>query len=121
MIHKGLKRVQLNLPLNNCSCFFTKPSNFLRLLSYSSFIFLTSLSVSGEQVKDFKKTTYCVKSSATLLTLYVIKDSSFWFDTVNSRWSIVYIECSQVNHYNFQIKLYFSEDCFYLANSVQSC
>ena len=29
-----------------------------------------------------------------------------------------YIECSQVNPYNLQIKFYFSEDSFYLANSV---
>ena len=32
----------------------------------------------------------------SFLTLYIPKDSSFWFDTINFRWSIIYIEGSQV-------------------------
>ena len=30
------------------------------------------------------------------LTLYALMDSSFWFDTINLGWSIVYIEGTQV-------------------------
>ena len=40
------------LPLSSCSCFLTRPSNFFRLLSYSSFIFRKSLSASGDLVKE---------------------------------------------------------------------
>ena len=34
------------------------------------------------------------------LALYVLMDSSFWFDTINSGWFIVYIERSQVINKN---------------------
>ena len=36
------------------------------------------------------------KISEFTVTLYVLKDSSFYFDAINLRWSIVYIEGSQV-------------------------
>ena len=32
------------------------------------------------------------ENGKTALTLYVLMDPSFWFDTINMRWSIVYIE-----------------------------
>ena len=30
------------------------------------------------------------------LALYELMDSSFWFDAINLRWSIIYTEVSQV-------------------------
>ena len=43
-------------------------------------------------------------------------DSSFWFDQISCRWSIVY---KGVTGYNFQTKLYYSEIMYVLANSVE--
>ena len=48
------------------------------------------------------------------ITLYLLMDSSFWFDAINLGWSIVYIEESQVT-----ISILFkTEIVFVLANSV---
>ena len=46
-----------------------------------------------------------------LITLYVLMDSTFWFDTIILGWYILYIEGSQIiiSKYNFN---FFSEDSF---------
>ena len=45
-------------------------------------------------------------------------DSSFWFDIINMRWSILYIEGSKVIH-SFQIT-HETNGIFVLANSLDS-
>ena len=59
----------------------------------------------------------CLLNSFHVLTLYALMDSSFWFYTINLRWSITYIEGLQVmiSKYNC-----ISWDCFCLSNHCSS-
>ena len=45
-------------------------------------------------------------------------EASFWFDTVNMGWSIVYIEGSQVIFFPNKIAFFTLKIVFVLANSV---
>ena len=52
------------------------------------------------------------------LTLYALMDSSFWFDTINFGWSIIYTEGSQVIISQKNIAFISLKIVFVLANSV---
>ena len=73
-----------------------------KLVSYSSEVFGSEFTV----LMDF-----------SFLTLYILMDSSVWFDTINFRWSIIYIEGSQVIISN-KIVLFSLQIIFVIAISV---
>ena len=53
-----------------------------------------------------------------LLTSFALMDSSFWFDTINLVWSIVYID--GVTGYHFQTEIVFLsvKIVFILSNNI---
>ena len=66
------------------------------------------------QTKQTNKWAILHKFSVPEESAHVLIDSSFWFDTVNLGWSIVYIEESQVIISKFNC-ISFSNDCFSLS------
>ena len=85
---------------------FLSYADFFKIIFFQTIFFRNTIRVSNGLDPDqdrlsvgpdlsYQQTTK-VTATGQELTLYILMCSSFWFDTANLGWSIIYIEGSQV-------------------------
>ena len=102
---------------NTCLIWYGKNNNFtLKTFAYWTygihpkhkfFLFFLNMEFTIIMPWDF---VWKLAFDGNTLTLYALMDSSFWFDTINLGWSIVYIKGSQVKISKYNC-ISFTETC----------